>query len=361
MQKKKYYINIIFMLFLLGAVFFVLLKDQDLYEIMSALKKADKTYMFLASVAAVVFIVLQGVSIKIILKSLGEKLSLLKSVTYTFVEFLFNAITPSASGGQPMQVIYMNSDGVNMGASSVALLFWTIIYKIALIVIELAVFLISPGFARHYLGKYMWLFIVGIAVNVVSIFLYSIIVFSKNGAKNIAYFCTWLLHKLRIVKKKEKIEKKLDHLLASYQEGAEYMRSHIGTAVVVLGITIVQRLAYFVITWFVYKSLGFSEYTCFQITALQSFGAVCIDILPFPGGVGVNEGFFVKLFAPVMGRSKAVSAMLLSRGASFYVLLILSAVVSLGAQAHKIHKEGKKIRIGKHHAAENIEQNKEEV
>ena len=94
---------------------------------------------------------------------------------------------------------YMNSDGVNMGASSVALLFWTIIYKIALIVIELAVFLISPGFARHYLGKYMWLFIVGIAVNVVSIFLYSIIVFSKNGAKNIAYFCTWLLHKLRIV------------------------------------------------------------------------------------------------------------------------------------------------------------------
>lgn len=35
-----------------------------------------------------------------------------------------------------MMVLYMKADGINMGASSVAMLFWTIIYKIALVIVE---------------------------------------------------------------------------------------------------------------------------------------------------------------------------------------------------------------------------------
>ena len=55
-------------------------------------------------------------------------------------------------------------------------------------------------------------------------------------------------------------------------------------------------------------------------------------------GVGANEGFFVALFAPVMGHSMAVSAMLLSRGSSFYVLVIVSAAVSMFAQFQNVRR-----------------------
>ena len=48
-----------------------------------------------------------------------------------------------------------------------------------------------------------------------------------------------------------------------------------------------------------------------------------------------------------MGKSMAVSAMLLSRGASFYVILIASAVITVSAQIHQIHKEGRKVKFGK--------------
>ena len=347
MQKKKYYLNIIFMAVLLALVFYVILKEEDLGEILNALKDTSAAFMFFAAIAGLMYVIMEGVSMQIILISLGCKTNILKCTKYSFIGFFFNAITPSATGGQPMQVLYMNSDGINMGASSVTLLFWTIIYKIALVIIEGFVFIFMNGFARQYIGKYMWLFIIGIIVNVVSIFLYSIVVFSKNGARNIAYFATWLLHKLHIVKRKEKIEKKLDKLLNSYNEGAEYMLSHIKTAAIVLFTTIIQRVSYFAVTWFVYKALGCDGYTCVQIIVLQSFVSVCIDILPFPGGVGVNEGFFVKLCAPVMGKSMAVSAMLLSRGASFYVILIASAVITVSAQIRQIHKEGRKVKFGK--------------
>ena len=62
----------------------------------------------------------------------------------------------------------------------------------------------------------------------------------------------------------------------------------------------------------------------------------------------MNEGFFIKLFAPVMGKSTAVSAMLLSRGASFYVILIVSAVITVAAQIHQIHMEGRKVKLRNH-------------
>lgn len=337
MQKKKYFFNIIFMLVLLVLVFYVILKDEDIGSILDALKGASPFFMSVAAMAGLVYVIMEGISIYIILLSLGIKINIIKCVVYSFIGFLFNAITPSASGGQPVQVLYMRGDGINMGASSVTLLFWTIIYKIALIIIELFIFIFMNGFAIRYLGGDMWLFILGIAVNVVSIFLYSVVVFSENGAKNIAYFATWLLHKLRIVKRKEKIEKKLDNLLMAYKEGAVYMRRHVKTAVIVLGTTIIQRVSYFAVTWFIYKALGLAGYTCMELIALQSFVSVCIDILPFPGGVGVNEGFFVKLFAPVMGKSMAVSAMLLSRGASFYVILLASFVITAVVHIYPMH------------------------
>ena len=223
-RNKKYYLNVIFMAVLLAAVFYVLLKDQDLNDILNAMKGAKKFDMVLSMLAALVYVIMEGFSMQIILYSLDFKKQGLRCIKYSFIGFFFNAITPSASGGQPMQVYYMHEEGINAGASSVTLLFWTIIYKVVLVVFELYVFLFHFNFAVKYIGGYMWLFIVGMAVNVISIVLYSIIVFSKTGAKKLAYMGTTLLHKIRIVRHKEKAEKKLGWKREiSFQELVERM------------------------------------------------------------------------------------------------------------------------------------------
>ena len=263
------------------------------------------------------------------------------SLRYSFIGFLFNALTPSASGGQPMMVLYMKADGINMGASSVAMLFWTIIYKIALVIVEAIVVLFYHPFMVKTLGHYQWLFWVGMAVNVVSIVLYGIIVFSKNGARYIVRFATWLLHKVRLVKRRERLEKNLDHMLEAYEEGALYMRTHWGTAGIVLVITLAQRLVYFLVTWFIYLALGLSGSTVIEVIILQSFISVCIDILPVPGGVGANEGFSVVMFRTIMQNQYVYPAMLLSRGVSFYALVIISALITIGTQISLVYRSHK--------------------
>lgn len=124
MQKKTKLIgNIIFMLLLLGATMYLLLKDQDLPEIRRLLQGASGSMILFAVLCAVMYLILESTSLIVILRSLGERMHFFPSLRYSFIGFLFNALTPSASGGQPMMVLYMKADGINMGASSVAMLF----------------------------------------------------------------------------------------------------------------------------------------------------------------------------------------------------------------------------------------------
>ena len=193
MRKKTTYVfNIILMIVVLIFTFYTLLHGEDLRSILKVLRGADKSWLIFAALFAVAYLVLQAVSLKIIVQSAGTPMRLKDGIRYTFIGFLFNAITPSASGGQPMQVYYMHEDNISIGVSSVALLFWTIIYKIALLLIEGVVMLFFRGFLHQYLGHYYWLFLVGIGVNLVSIILYSIVVFSRNGVRNLAHVGTWI-------------------------------------------------------------------------------------------------------------------------------------------------------------------------
>ena len=106
------------------------------------------------------------------------------------------------------------------------------------------------------------------------------------------------------------------------------MRTHWGPAGIVLVITIAQRLVYFLDIWFIYLALGLSGSTVIEVIILQSFISVCIDILPAPGGVGANEGFSVVMFRTIMQNQYVYPAMLLSRGISYYALVLISAVMT---------------------------------
>ena len=68
---------------------------------------------------------------------------------------------------------------------------------------------------------------------------------------------------------------------------------------------------------------------------------MCIDILPVPGGVGANEGFSVVMFRTIMQNQYVYPAMLLSRGVSFYALVIISALITIGTQISLVYRSHK--------------------
>ena len=69
-----------------------------------------------------VYLILESVNLGRTLKALGEKSNIFKNFKYALIGFFFSAITPAASGGQPMQIYYMHKDKISVANSTLALL-----------------------------------------------------------------------------------------------------------------------------------------------------------------------------------------------------------------------------------------------
>ncbi len=109
-------------------------------------------------------------------------------------------------------------------------------------------------------------------------------------------------------------------------------------------ITFIQRFALFAVTWMVYRAFGLSGTAAADVVLLQAVISVSVDMLPLPGGMGISESLFLKIFAPVFA-SLTLPAMVLSRGLGYYSQLAISAVFTIVAQVYYTlrdarHREG---------------------
>ena len=95
-------------------------------------------------------------------------------------------------------------------------------------------------------------------------------------------------------------------------------------------ITFVQRILLFAVTYVVYRSFGLNEQSLLTMILLQAAISVSVDMLPLPGGMGISERLFLQIFAPLFGSTAlTLSGMLLSRGISYYMLVILSGIITI--------------------------------
>ena len=79
-----------------------------------------------------------------------------------------------------------------------------------------------------------------------------------------------------------------------------------------------------------YKSFGRTGYGLQDIIALQVVISITVDSLPLPGAVGVSEGMFLLLYTKVYGATIIAPAMLLTRGINFYMMLLLTGIMTMG-------------------------------
>ena len=121
--------------------------------------------------------------------------------------------------------------------------------------------------------------------------------------------------------------------------------------------TIVQMGSFYSISYIVYRALGNNSKSLLDIVFLQALIETGASYIPLPGGVGVNESSFLAIFKGVYSKEMLSSAMLLSRGISFYLLMIISIIFISIAKINSIKelKELKNLKvIKKNYSAKEI-------
>ena len=323
-DKKKLFRNLAFFIALIGITFYILLKDQDLLQIVDIIKSVKIQFVLAGMLCMCFYVLCEAINISRTLKSLNEKSNLIKNIKYALIGFFFSGITPAASGGQPMQIYYMHKDKISASNSTIALL----LNLSSMQVITISFALISLIFNYEYLnGILITFFIVGILLNLSALALLIVGIFSKkmtNGLINFAIKVMKFFKIKNIDSKKEKLEKEL----LKYQNNADYIKNNKSLILKLIATTFVQFIFYYGVTYCTYRALGFSQHNFFEIISMQSVLYATVSGIPSPGAVGVTEGAFIEIFKSVYPKSVMSSAVLLNRGINFYFLIIVSGVVT---------------------------------
>lgn len=333
---------------LLGAFFYFALleltlwyvfRDESLSQVVEYLSGAKMGYVTLAVMAVVAFILGESVVLRCLLGSLGTKVPFRHCCLFSFIGFFYSAITPSASGGQPMQVVYMRRDGIPGAVATVVLAIVTITYKLVLVAIGAAVLLFRPAAIMERLAEVKLLVYLGMGLNVVAITLLLLAVFHPLLLERCAGWFIRTLNRIRPSRNPERLMNRVQSNVAQYRGAADFFKEKPGIILRVMLITLAQRFCLFSVVWFTYRALGLSGQSAVTLVMLNGMISVAVDMLPLPGGMGISETLFVTLFEPLFGAQFVLPGMILCRGIGYYTQLLLSGVMTIGAQLF-FHKKG---------------------
>ncbi len=315
---------------LMGLTAYLVFSKQELSDIVAYISEANPWWLLGGALLLLVFVTCESLIMYYLFRRLECRAKFRHCITYSYVGFFISAITPSASGGQPVQLIWMRRDGLDVGIASLVLLVITLAYKLALILLSVVLFIFNYGFVMANLGFMLYVFILGFALNVAFCALLAVVIFRPATARKSSMWILNLLCKIKLLRNRASLEERLERVIDRYSQGTDRLIKFKSLLAEVFAISVFQRFIFFVITYMVYRALGApGSAGFFEIIALQVVLSAALDMLPFPGGMGANEGGFMVMYASVFGSALVVPGMLLSRGINYYLLVLVGAAVTM--------------------------------
>ncbi|MBR7000121.1 MAG: flippase-like domain-containing protein [Lachnospiraceae bacterium] len=328
-KKAGYIFHVSVILVITALILYFMFRGDDAKRIICHLKKARKPWIVLGAALMLVFIFIESVQLKVMFDGMKQKISWWRCFLLSNVEYFFAQITPGAAGGQPIQMIYMTRFGVDVLVGALACMMIAVWYKAAFLTIFIIALIFRPNLVLSSIRRVPILFSIGVLFQLISVFFLWIGIFRPKAATALVGKIIGLGAKLHIVKNPEAANRKAQASISMYHYGSGYLRDNKMVVFRMFLYTVVQRLAYFSVTFCVAKALGVGHVDWLSVVAVQAILSLSVDMLPIPGAAGANELVFVnlqrKLFTPaLMG-----AGLLLNRGITYYFLMISCGIFTI--------------------------------
>ncbi len=186
-NTKKIIKNTIIFVFLIILTYYFIFKKIDRKGIQEAIKNTNYLFIGIAIVLAAGNILFEALNIHRLLKSLDEDTTPAKSIKYAIVGFFFSAITPAATGGQPVQLYYMHKDNIRYTHATVAILIQSFAYLTVMSSLGLFGYILNYDYISS-LGFLEYFFFIGLLVNLLIVAFTLIAMFSKKMANKLINF-----------------------------------------------------------------------------------------------------------------------------------------------------------------------------
>lgn len=325
-RKRPYLFSIIYMSVTVVAIILILFFAVDLDEIRQALEGFNIWWLFGCLAALLLYWLADALLLHDITHYMYQRVSFGQSLKVGLIGLYYCALTPSSTGGQPMQVVYMRRDGIPVGTATSIVSIKFVIYELSLCSLYIAGMCLRGSYFYTYHNEAFWLAVLGFVINLAAVVVIILSIVNKKLVLKIGCGLISLLSKLRIVKKKDQTVENLRHTIDDYHMAAAYISKHKLRALGSYIISVLNLSFLFVIPYLIYLSFGYSANNVLDIFAMEAMLFLAVSFIPLPGAAGASEGGFLLFFGPFFGAATGV-AMLVWRFLTYYMILIVGSLL----------------------------------
>ena len=322
-KKLKRVWQLLYIILTFGVLIVFGLLDDEVKNISDALEALNPSFLLFALGSMIVFWFAEGFLIHLITKYLHGPIRLRSSMLICVIGQYYSALTPFASGGQPIQAIYMKRYGVPVGTATSVLVMKFLLWQIGVLLVSGVAIILNIG--NPFSSGIGAVIVVGYVLNFIVLFAAVMAMYKPTLITRIGDAIVWFLVKIRLVKRPEKLCAKLHATLADYAHAMKTARALRGKIFVLLFGTLVEFFAYLGVTYYIYLAFGNTGQSYLYIVLLQSIIYVTVSFFPLPGASGASEGGFYLAFNSIFPIAQTYVAMLLWRGFTYYINIIVGA------------------------------------
>ena len=324
-QKRRIILSFIYIALTIGIIIAFGLIDPNVKDVFGILGSLKLEWFFAAVIAMLLFWLFESLILLYLMPRINSKITVLKAIKISMIGLYYSALTPFASGGQPMQVAYMKKEGVSVGKSTGLFCVKFIVFQCVICLLFLAgIFVNGIGFFQQT-PTAIGFATLGIVINLaVALFVLFAVVNKKVVLKSTMAISRFL-SKIKIIKNLESTQENLARTLDEYHAEAGFMAAHKKTLVGAGLLTIIQMVLQFSITYCIYRAFGLNERSFLNVIFMQAILYVTVSFVPLPGASIASEGGFYLFFAMFFPKDFMFIAMMLWRVFTYYANILVGA------------------------------------
>lgn len=339
-----------------GILIYFLMATGGITELLHLFTTLRARWLWAALAAALAVWVLEGAAVHVISSHVYEGWTFKYSLSAGMIGFLYSAITPFSTGGQPMQIYALQKNGMTTGAASAIVAVRSLMWQVSLVVFSLIMVILRLSFFAENVSSFTFLLLIGLFLNLAYVAFLILVMRSPKATNKVVWFFIRLLTKLRICRDPEGRFDRIHAQLTLFHENVAHMGKAIKMYVLSFLITFSQFVCQCLIPYFLYvaffydKSVYPAKDDIITVMAAQAFVLMVSYFIPTPGASGGAElsfyGFFHNFYERQLGYSepaasleqvtqaKLTSAMFLWRFISFYLTIIAGSLFA--AQGNRL-------------------------
>ncbi len=340
-KKKKIpwgllYIGVTIVAVLLFGVF-----NREFGNVFYTITHLTPGFLGMAIVVSVVFFFFEGGVIRLLMHSQGLPMTLGSSLKISLIGIYYSYITPSSTGGQPMQAAYLRRDKVPVGLSTAVLIMKFFCYQCAFVACSLLSFAFMYGKTSRENPTIIPFIVVGLAVNGLSIVFFG----SMYYPPVLGLICRaakWLIGRFPKLAKRFQLAKTIDKFQADFQSYTENFKEKKKSVIYGILLSVPQFILQMSVLYFVFRAFGYSQAGFGEIVAMQSLLQASVSFMPMPGASGAQEIGFSNFLRPYFVNNDLYAAVMVWRFFTYYLVVIAGALLVVADQFWYARKQGRK-------------------